>query len=107
MSEYIKLNKVCFGYKKTGFAVRDVSLMLNRGETTMLLGSNGSGKTTLSKLMIGILQPEKGSVSVDGQLIQKTSLAQTAKKNRVSFSKPRQAIVLHFRTRRDQIFTTA
>jgi ABC-type polysaccharide/polyol phosphate transport system ATPase subunit len=49
-------------------AVRDVSFTVGRGEAFGLIGSNGSGKSTLLKLVAGILQPDAGSVTVDGRV---------------------------------------
>lgn len=88
MKAYIELDSVCFGYKKTSFSIISVSLKLFRGQTAVLTGENGSGKTTLSKLMMGILKPEKGRVLVDGQDIKKCSLPFIAKKTGYLFQNP-------------------
>jgi Cu-processing system ATP-binding protein len=45
-------------------AVRDVSLDLQPGEATALVGHNGAGKTTLIKLLLGLILPSSGSVRV-------------------------------------------
>ena len=47
-------------------AVRDVSFELRRGETLGLVGESGSGKTTLLRLMLGLEQPDAGSVAYHG-----------------------------------------
>lgn len=47
-------------------AVADISLALHPGETTALVGHNGAGKTTLIKLLLGLIRPDGGSVSVLG-----------------------------------------
>lgn len=47
--------------------IRDVGLHLGRGEVTALLGPNGSGKTTCFYIIAGLIAPEAGSVSIDGQ----------------------------------------
>ncbi|MBS8270808.1 ABC transporter ATP-binding protein [Halomonas sp. YLB-10] len=44
-----------------------LSLEVNRGEVLGLLGHNGAGKTTSMKLMLGLLSPTQGSLSVLGQ----------------------------------------
>ncbi len=47
--------------------LRDVSLSLQRGEVVALLGPNGAGKTTCFYAIAGLVTPEEGSVTVDGQ----------------------------------------
>lgn len=51
-------------------ALDDVSLQVAEGEIVGLLGPNGAGKTTLIKLLTGYLQPDAGSVVVDGLDVQ-------------------------------------
>jgi gliding motility-associated transport system ATP-binding protein len=47
-------------------ALRDVSFEISAGEVVGLLGPNGAGKTTMLKVLTGYLQPDAGSVQVDG-----------------------------------------
>ena len=47
-------------------AVRDVSLSLDPGEVVGLVGPNGAGKTTTIRMLLDILRPDQGSVSVFG-----------------------------------------
>lgn len=47
-------------------AVRNVDLAFGAGECIGLVGHNGAGKTTLIKLMLGLLRPDSGHVSVLG-----------------------------------------
>ncbi|MEM7683891.1 MAG: LPS export ABC transporter ATP-binding protein [Pseudomonadota bacterium] len=46
--------------------VRDVSMWLERGEVVGLLGPNGAGKTTCFYMVIGLIQADAGTISVDG-----------------------------------------
>jgi lipopolysaccharide export system ATP-binding protein len=48
--------------------VDGVSLEVAEGEVVGLLGPNGAGKTTAFKLMLGLLPPDRGTVSFDGSL---------------------------------------
>jgi len=49
------------------YAVREVSLTAEAEATTVLIGPSGSGKSTLLRLMIGLTQPDAGTVAVDNQ----------------------------------------
>jgi lipopolysaccharide export system ATP-binding protein len=46
--------------------VRDVSLSLKRGEAVGLLGPNGAGKTTTFYMIVGLIGPDSGTISLDG-----------------------------------------
>ena len=50
-------------------ALDDVTLTLNEGEFTVVVGANGSGKTTLLRHINGLLFPESGTVSVCGKSV--------------------------------------
>jgi zinc transport system ATP-binding protein len=65
MPSLVELAGVTYGYG--GYpAVEDVSLRIERGEFFGIIGPNGSGKTTLLKLMLGLLTPPRGVVSLFG-----------------------------------------
>jgi len=50
------------------WALKDISLEIAPGETFGIIGPNGSGKSTLLKLIAGVSQPSKGTISVTGQI---------------------------------------
>ena len=47
-------------------AVHPLSLTIDPGQTTVLIGPSGSGKSTLLRLMIGLIRPDTGMVRFDG-----------------------------------------
>ena len=47
-------------------ALEDVSLTLDRGSLTVVLGSNGAGKTTLVNALSGMIRPKSGAILLDG-----------------------------------------
>jgi ABC-type multidrug transport system fused ATPase/permease subunit len=55
-----------FSYPNRANVLSDVSLELRRGTCTAIVGESGSGKTTLMDLLIGLLEPQTGDVTVDG-----------------------------------------
>ena len=63
----IVLNNVNFKYAGSEtHSVKDVSLTIKRGEIIGIIGTSGSGKSTLVDIILGLLEPEKGAVLVDG-----------------------------------------
>jgi lipopolysaccharide export system ATP-binding protein len=46
--------------------VRNVSLTLRRGEAVGLLGPNGAGKTTTFYMIVGLIEPDSGTIALDG-----------------------------------------
>ncbi len=66
--QVIVVNKVSFAHPGGRELIKDFSMVLQRGDRIGLLGANGSGKTTLLKLLLGDLQPTKGTIEVGTKL---------------------------------------
>lgn len=64
---FIKLMKHELFFKEF-HALEDINLTINRGDVYGIVGTNGSGKSTLLKLIAGVLEPSKGSVSIGGTI---------------------------------------
>jgi phospholipid/cholesterol/gamma-HCH transport system ATP-binding protein len=64
----IELHDVNLQFEGT-WALRDVSLTLQPGETRIILGSAGSGKTTLLKAVIGLVKVDSGEIRLFGEEI--------------------------------------
>lgn len=61
-------------------AVEDLSLYVTSGEIVGLLGPNGAGKTTTFYMLVGMIQPEKGSISLDDEDIGRLPMYKRARK---------------------------
>ncbi len=55
-----------FGPKQV---LRGITLDIERGKTTVIIGRSGTGKSVLLKLIVGLLDPDAGSVSIDGRRV--------------------------------------
>jgi ABC-type multidrug transport system fused ATPase/permease subunit len=63
----IAFNTLSFKYEKADVAVlTDFSFQINRGDKIAIIGASGCGKSTLSKLLVNILAPTSGSITIDG-----------------------------------------
>src|SRR3989449_3448835 len=51
-------------------AIRGVSFAVPRGSIVTILGANGAGKTTILKTVSGVMDPQKGTVTLEGREIQ-------------------------------------
>ncbi|HEY4354668.1 MAG TPA: ABC transporter ATP-binding protein [Acidobacteriaceae bacterium] len=79
MSAVLELQDVCFAWKDRK-VIHGANLSMGKGEALALLGPNGSGKTTLLKLAAGMLQPQSGTILLDGQPLEALQRWQRARK---------------------------
>ncbi|MGC1764539.1 MAG: peptidase domain-containing ABC transporter, partial [Pseudolabrys sp.] len=63
----IELRNVSFHYADTEpFVLENISFIIEPGEFVTIMGPSGGGKTTLIKIMLGLLEPTRGEVLIDG-----------------------------------------
>src|SRR5699024_10697364 len=67
----IELKNVSFRYpNQNELTLKNISLNIPIGQSVAFIGESGAGKTTLVDLILGLFEPEKGAVLVDGRSLQ-------------------------------------
>lgn len=84
----LKLWDISYGYAKEHKALQGVSLEIAPGEVLALAGRNGSGKTTLTRVIMGVLQPDSGSIELDGRDVTRLDSAEMARHVGYVFQNP-------------------
>ena len=69
-TDVIRLEGVSFHYSdRSRPAVHEVNLAIPRGSRVAIIGRTGSGKSTLADLLMGLIEPSEGRISVDGVIL--------------------------------------
>ena len=69
--ESVVVNGLNFKYEQSeNLVLSNVNLMIQSGEAVGFVGQSGSGKSTLIDIMLGLLEPQSGSVLINGQTIE-------------------------------------
>ncbi len=75
LSGNINLNDVSYVYENDSkYVIKNFSTNFSSSKINVISGKNGSGKTTLAKLLVGLLKPESGDISIDDTNLDKLSL---------------------------------
>ena len=70
----IEFENVSFEYDADVPVLKGISFRAEAGATTALVGSSGSGKSTILSLVLNFIQPNKGTIKVDGKELQSVKL---------------------------------
>jgi subfamily B ATP-binding cassette protein MsbA len=70
----IEFKDVSFAYEEGKSVLKNISFSSPAGSVTALVGTSGSGKTTIAGLAATFLNPESGSITIDGVDLEKVSL---------------------------------
>ena len=74
INKSITLKNICYNYPNSSkTTLTNVSINIPAKTTVGLMGSTGSGKTTTIDIILGLLEAQKGTLEVDGQLITKNN----------------------------------
>ena len=66
----IELKQISFRYDSNSpWVLKDINITIEKGSQVGFVGSTGSGKSTLIDIVMGLLQPEKGCLAVDAQVV--------------------------------------
>ena len=84
----IEIKNLNFSYDQTQDVVKVVSFVVKKGSYTTLIGHNGSGKSTIAKLIIGLLEKEKGSILIDGEELSLETIEGIRRKIGIVFQNP-------------------
>ena len=73
----LEFRNVCFRYPGSEIdVIKNVSMVINPGDTVVLVGLNGAGKTTLIKLLTRLYDPTSGEILLDGRNIKEYDVEQ-------------------------------
>ena len=65
-NQNIQLDHVFFTHRGRSKTIRDVTVTLEKGKTTAIVGPSGEGKTTIVDLLLRLYDPDKGKIRIDG-----------------------------------------
>lgn len=66
----IQVEHVTYAYPGAAeTALKDITLSIERGQSVGFVGATGSGKTTMINVLLGLLKPQEGTITVDGKSI--------------------------------------
>ena len=82
----LKIDRISSRYSQVQ-VLNDVSLEVKDGEVLGLLGRNGAGKSTLLKSIMGLVEVNSGSISLDGTILNEQQAHQIPKTELVMFPK--------------------
>jgi len=75
----LKAQSLCFSYLPGTPILQELSVQIPKGKITALIGRNGCGKSTLLKLLNRLLEPESGSIELEGKNLKDYSSRELAR----------------------------
>ena len=84
----VEIRELTFGYSKKRPILKGLNLDIEKGEYIVLLGHNGSGKSTLAKLLVGLLEANSGTITINGELLTENSVYKIRENIGIVFQNP-------------------
>lgn len=91
----MSVDRLTYSYDGEKNALEDVSFNIHQGDFVSILGKNGSGKSTITKLIMGVIEPDSGSIALNGQDISSLSIFERSQKIGVVMQNPNHMISHH------------
>ena len=64
----LRVKKICWKYSEgTEYILNNLDLNIQKGQSIAFIGNSGAGKTTLADIILGLLKPQSGQVTLDGK----------------------------------------
>ncbi|MBM4107932.1 MAG: ABC transporter ATP-binding protein [Phycisphaerae bacterium] len=90
----LRAQGVRFGYRAGRTVLTDVSASIEPGSVTAIIGPNGAGKSTLVRLLAGLLAPDAGQVTLDGEPV--AGMPATTRAERIAYVSQRGGVAFSF-----------
>lgn len=71
--EFLKVDDISFSYDDES-VLENCSFVVEKGKITAIVGESGSGKSTIFKIILGLYEPQKGNITINGKIKLDTSL---------------------------------
>ena len=84
----LEVKNLSFQYSPEQIAIDDISFSVEKGKFIAVLGHNGSGKSTLAKLIVGLLEKNKGQIFFDEKEITRDNIQDLQTKTALVFQNP-------------------
>lgn len=68
-NKILRLENVSFAYEDEHYLMKDINLEIPAGKTIAIVGPSGAGKSTIADLIMGLIKPFEGKITVDGHSI--------------------------------------
>ncbi|WIL76528.1 ABC transporter ATP-binding protein [Vibrio vulnificus] len=91
----LDVRNLTYSYDGEKNALEGVSFNVQRGEFVSILGKNGSGKSTITKLIMGVIEPDDGTMHLNGQDLSELTIFDRSQKVGVVMQNPNHMISHH------------